>query len=156
MDRSKLIEAIFENMQQMHRSSTGKFQMLTKECGITLSQMELLLLVKHSGPLSVKDIAAYLHLTPGAVTQMLEHLEQQSYVAREASPEDRRITNVSLTDGGRKKLRSIWERRTKTMQDIVQTLETDELAVWLRVQEKMLRHMNKQADEQAHNEAPKK
>ena len=141
MNRDELIEAIFTSMQQMHRAGASKFHQLMGETDISPSQMELLLVVKHSQPLSAKAIATHMHLTPGAVTQLVESLVAASYVTREEDPRDRRITNISLSETGRAKLLELWERRKTVMKKVMQSLDTEELAVMLRVQEKMFEHM---------------
>jgi DNA-binding MarR family transcriptional regulator len=127
-------------MQQVHRTSTTRLHTLMGQQDISLTQLELLLTVKHRQPISVKDLAAEMRLTPGAITQLLEGLAERNYVQREAAEYDRRVTNVSLTPSGAQKLKSLWEQRKVMLKQIMETLDTEELAVMLRVQEKMLQH----------------
>ena len=143
--REQLIESIFGTMQQLHRTSTTRLHMLMGKHDISLTQLELLLTVKHRQPVSVKELAAQMRLTSGAITQLLEGLAAQNYVGREPAEYDRRITNVSLTPTGADKLKSLWEQRKATLRQIMDDLTTDELAIMLRVQEKMLRHFETQA-----------
>jgi DNA-binding MarR family transcriptional regulator len=128
-------------MQQMHRRGATKFQALMGTQDISSSQMELLLVVKHMQPISVKDIAAHMRLTPGAVTQLMEGLIAQSYLTRQPDERDRRVTNVRLAEEGAQKLHELWDRRKALMKKVMQELNTEELAVMLRVQEKMLHHI---------------
>ena len=141
MQREELIEAIFATMQQMHRTGTVKFHALMGKQDISPTQMELLLSVKHLQPVSVKDIAAHMRLTPGAVTQLMEGLVTNGYIERRPDLHDRRITNVVLAENGSKKLKELWDRRKAMLRKIMQELDTDELAVMLRVQEKILHHI---------------
>jgi DNA-binding MarR family transcriptional regulator len=147
MDREALIEKIFGTMQQVHRTSTSKMHSLMGAHDISLTQLELLLTVKHRQPVSVKDLAAQMRLTPGAVTQLLEGLAEHNYVSRQVAEYDRRVTNVSLTHTGAQKLKSLWEQRKAKLLQIMESLDTEELAVMLRVQEKMLKHFETQAEE---------
>lgn len=144
MKREVLIEAIFSTMQQLHRTSQTRLHALMGQHEISLTQMELLLTVKHRQPVSVKDLAAQMRLTPGAVTQLLEGVGQRNYVGREPAEYDRRVTMVSLTPSGAEKLKSLWEQRKATLRQVMDTLDAEELTVMLRVQEKMLRHFEKQ------------
>ncbi|MEJ0073523.1 MAG: MarR family transcriptional regulator [Candidatus Saccharibacteria bacterium] len=141
MKREELIEAIFANMQQMHRTGTSKFHALMGRQDISASQMELLLTVKHRQRLSVKEIAAQMRLTPGAVTQMLEGLVASGYLERHEDARDRRVTNVSLAEGGKQKLHELWEQRKQLVRKVMETLDDQELAVMLRAQEKMFQHI---------------
>jgi DNA-binding MarR family transcriptional regulator len=147
MQREELIEAIFATMQQMHRTGTAKFHAFMGKQDISPTQMELLLSVKHLQPVSVKGIAAHMRLTPGAVTQLMEGLVTNGYIERRPDLHDRRITNVALADNGSKKLKELWDRRKEMLRKIMQELDTDELAVMLRVQEKILRHIEDSSTE---------
>lgn len=140
MKREALIEAIFATTQQVHRTSTTRLHALMGQHDISLTQLELLLIVKHRQPTSVKELAAEMRLTPGAITQLLEGLAERNYVQREAADYDRRVTNVSLTATGAQKMKNLWEQKKAILRQIMETLDTDELAVMLRVQEKMLKH----------------
>lgn len=141
MRREEIIEAIFANMQQMHRTGATKFHLLMGQQDISLSQMELLITVKHRQPVSAKDIAAHMHLTPGAVTQLMEGLVEKQYIERRPDERDRRIVNIHLADAGKQKLKALWERRKAMLHKIMETLDDEELAVMLRVQRKMLEHI---------------
>jgi DNA-binding MarR family transcriptional regulator len=50
------------------------------------------------------DLAARLHLSPSGLTRRLDGLVRAGFVAREASPTDRRVTLAVLTDRGLAKL----------------------------------------------------
>jgi DNA-binding MarR family transcriptional regulator len=142
--REQLIEAIFATMQQLHRTSTTRQHTLMGKHDISITQMELLLTVKQLQPVSVKDLAARMRLTPGAVTQLLEGLVAKNYVGRQPAEYDRRVTSVSLTLSGAEKLKSLWEKRKAMLKQIMETLTEEELTVMLRVEEKMLRHLEAQ------------
>jgi len=46
---------------------------------------------------SVKEIAKFLHVTPGAVTQLIDGLVDKKLVKREEDLSDRRVINIKLT-----------------------------------------------------------
>ena len=82
--------------------------------------------LKHlaEGPASVTDLANVAQLNPGAMTRLLDKLEQRGIVARFADPTDRRALRIHLTDAGA----AIWneinhcglrvrERATRGMSD---------------------------------------
>ena len=149
VNRETLIETIFATTQQLHRTSTARLHGLMGQHDISLTQLELLLTVKHRQPINVKDLAAEMRLTSGAITQLLEGLAERNYVQREAAEYDRRVTNVSLTPSGAQKLKSLWEQRKVMLRQIMETLSTEELAIMLRVQEKMLQHFEQCAKTKA-------
>lgn len=82
--------------------------------------------LKHlaEGPASVTDLANVAQLNPGAMTRLLDKLEQRGMAARYADPTDRRALRIHLTDAGA----AIWneihhcglrvrERATRGMSD---------------------------------------
>jgi DNA-binding MarR family transcriptional regulator len=138
MQREQLIEAIFDNMHQMQRAGATKFHSLAGELGVSPSQMDLLVAVKHLQPVSAKNIAAHMRLTPGAVTQLMEGLVEKGYLERTLDERDHRIANVCLAERGIQKFKDLWSKRKAVMRETMNTLTTEELSVTLRVQEKML------------------
>ena len=58
----------------------------------------------------VSDISAILRVSSPTVTQHLNNLENQGFVLREHSSEDKRTVNISLTEKGTDALKSHWVR----------------------------------------------
>jgi len=57
------------------------------------------------GAASVTDLAAVAQLNPGAMTRLLDKLEQRGIVTRVADPTDRRALRIHLTEAGA----TIWQ-----------------------------------------------
>lgn len=51
---------------------------------------------------TMSEMAEYLDVTPGAVTQMVTRLEKKGYVIRSRSSKDKRQTTISLTEKGKR------------------------------------------------------
>ena len=51
-------------------------------------------------PMTMGDMARLVNVTTGGLTSLVERLERDTYVRREADPGDRRRTNLILTDAG--------------------------------------------------------
>ena len=58
------------------------------------------------GPMTPGELARLLHHNPGAMTRLLDKLEQQDYVRRVPDPADRRALRIELTSSGR----TLWKR----------------------------------------------
>ncbi|KUL21311.1 MarR family winged helix-turn-helix transcriptional regulator [Streptomyces regalis] len=71
------------------------------ERGLTTARAGLLWALLHDGPMTQRTLAARLGVTPRNVTGLLDALQADGLVAREAHPSDRRATLVSLTEKGR-------------------------------------------------------
>ncbi len=55
----------------------------------------------YNGPLPLNELADRLHCGRSNMTAMIDRLEREGWVRREASPADRRATLAVLTDTGR-------------------------------------------------------
>ncbi|MEV7192314.1 MarR family transcriptional regulator [Streptomyces sp. NPDC093510] len=71
------------------------------ERGLTTARAGVLWALFHDGPMTQRALAARRGVTPRNVTGLLDALQEEGLVAREAHPTDRRATLVSLTGKGR-------------------------------------------------------
>lgn len=71
------------------------------EHGITAAQFKVVLLVSQKLASTPADLVRLLNLDSGAMTRMLDRLEQKELIIRERSSEDRRQVCLTLTDAGR-------------------------------------------------------
>jgi DNA-binding MarR family transcriptional regulator len=78
------------------------------------AQFELLIELEERGELPAGELASAARLTPGTVTQMLDHLAESGHVERARSEVDRRVVVSRLTPLGRRKIeakREAWQSR---------------------------------------------
>ena len=71
------------------------------ERGLTTARAGVLWALFHEGPVTQRALAGRLGVTPRNVTGLLDALQEDGLVLREAHPTDRRATLVSLTGRGR-------------------------------------------------------
>ena len=101
------------------------------------AQFELLIELSERGELPAGELAAAARLTPGTVTQMLDHLAEQGHVERVRSEIDRRVVVSRLTPQGRRKIeakRKTWQSR---WEQALAGVEIDELRAATRVLERL-------------------
>ena len=67
---------------------------------LTMPQLRALYTIGRRGPLSGRQLAAALDVSPAAIVSLCDRLEDQGYVERVPDTEDRRITWLQLTAGG--------------------------------------------------------
>jgi len=68
---------------------------------ITAPQLVCLLAIRERGAVSVKGVAAEVHLSPSTVVGILDRLEAKGLIERHRSQKDRRLVQVTLTEQGR-------------------------------------------------------
>jgi MarR family transcriptional regulator, organic hydroperoxide resistance regulator len=97
------------------------------------AQFELLAELAERGGLPAGELAAAAELSPGTVTQMLDHLAECGHVERVRSDSDRRVVVSRLTPQGRRKLmakREAWKGR---WEQALSEFDVDELRAARRV-----------------------
>jgi MarR family 2-MHQ and catechol resistance regulon transcriptional repressor len=137
MKRSDLVKRLFENAEAAKRGMYGYGHAYFRNMPIPRAPLEVLSAIKYMQPVSSKEIASKLSLTPGAVSQSVEALDQEGYVVRKADVSDRRIQYLALSKKGEKLLADMDKQRLGMMEEITQDLTVEELEVWLNVQTKM-------------------
>ncbi len=104
---------------------------------VSHAQMELLIELDEQGPLSAGELAAAAQLTPGTVTQMLDHLAECGHVERTRSDTDRRVVVTCLTPQGEGKVqdkRATWQAR---WEQALADVDANDLRVATRVLERL-------------------
>lgn len=71
--------------------------------GVELSFSQFLALKRlgEDGPMAPGELARCVHYSPGALTRVLDKLEQSGYLQRVPDPTDRRALRLELTASGR-------------------------------------------------------
>ena len=138
MDRSVLVQQIADNIHWLKRETQGHLSHTFASLNVSPAQIELLKLVREQQPVSHKELAAQARLTPGAVSQLLDGLEQSGSITRTESPTDRRVSLVSLSHEGEHTLHKAKELFMRTFMNAFDSLDDDELLAYQRAQQKLI------------------
>jgi DNA-binding MarR family transcriptional regulator len=104
---------------------------LSDDHGLSLSAYEALLTLARAPESRMRrvDLAGGLLLSAGGVTRLLDGLEREGFVDRDACSADRRVTYAVLTKAGRDKLREASKSHTRQIRELLGgPFEEDELA----------------------------
>ena len=108
------------------RRSMRDFVQLSKNSGLSISQMGALFRLYHGGFCGVSDLGDHLGVTNAAASQMVERMVQHGLLARVEDPEDRRGKKISLTLKGRELVEESIEARRRWIEQLTHTLTVDE------------------------------
>jgi DNA-binding MarR family transcriptional regulator len=142
-NRTKNLQELFATAALTQRMLHVSMHRTFDELGVAPSQLQLLQLIEHAQPISLKTLASDMRLTPGAITQLIDGLVDAGYVQRTASTADRRVTVAALTPAGQEKIGMLKRKKQALLGKVVADLDDEELAVYLRVQQKMLAYLEK-------------
>ncbi|MDE5977449.1 MAG: MarR family transcriptional regulator [Turicibacter sp.] len=93
----KSLSRLFVHTSRMHRKVCHH---QFNELGLTEGKPKVLEYLKLHNGCSQKDLAKHCHIQPATATSLLGHLEKSGLIYREVNQQDRRITNVFLTEAG--------------------------------------------------------
>ena len=95
-----------QNLRRIVRALQEYSSSVERQFGLTGPQLWALWELNRGGALSLKDLAARMHLDPSTVTGVVDRLQRKGLMARDPDPEDRRRVVLGLTDAGRATLKS--------------------------------------------------
>ncbi len=126
----------FELGQQLRDEIMGYFgaasdfsESLAKKLKLSRTDMRCLELIGRHGPLTAGRLAEESGLTTGAVTFILDRLEETGMVTRRRDTEDRRRVWVEIEPDARKRLEEMQQPVAEQMREVTQHFKADELAV---------------------------
>ena len=94
--------------------------------GVTGGLVSLLVAIKYSPGIGVRELAAQERMSPAAISKAVTKLEQLGLVERR-EPEDKRRDGLAVSEKGHQVLRSVRTRRTIWLADRLKDLSPDEL-----------------------------
>ena len=96
--------------------------------GVSPEQVALLVTIKYSPGIGIRELAARERVSPPAMTKHVDRLERDDLVDRTPSDDDRRRVGLTLTPEGHRVLRRVRSRRTAWLASRLRELDERELA----------------------------
>ncbi len=115
-----------------------------QEAGTTPARARLLAALKCGGSARMSDLSDRLGVTPRNITKLVDGLESEGLVRREADPGDRRATIVGLTPNGETVTKESMLRNAATLELFAELSDRDR-ADFLRVLERLLEALDQRS-----------
>lgn len=137
-NRQELLKILIEKLiHTIHDMNMGQSFPLG-DCLLNKQQIMIIFFVyKNKSEISVKEIAEFLHVTSGAVTQLVDYLVENKIVKREENYLDRRSVNIKLTAGTEKKFNNFKKKYLKSVSESFSFLNDKELTQFIKLVEKI-------------------
>jgi len=146
--RNATLQTVYANLSNINNRIRSDFDAIMSHLSLSTSQIHLLMRLHDlPAPVIAKQLADSMHLTPGAISQIIEFLSGQDYVQRSESISDRRVAYLSLTPKGRQLVEECNRAHDKLIMQAMATLSHRELEQLVHIQHKILRHMETHAHE---------
>jgi len=100
-----------------------------KDLGIGRGHFWILRFLTHAtSPVTVKTLAEELHVTSGAISQLVDSLVAQGYIERAENPRDRRSMQLILTTSARQVFQKLRKAHLAQIEHLFTQLTEPELA----------------------------
>lgn len=106
-----------EQLLALFRLVRQRIRGIAERHALTYPQLAALRFLSLSGPLAMSELTSRVGCTRGAMTGLIDRLEEAKLVSRRPSAEDRRVTYLDLTPQGAEVLRQVkasWHRDTQS------------------------------------------
>jgi DNA-binding MarR family transcriptional regulator len=113
---------------QMASTETALFhQAVATSFGLGITDMKTISTLMQEGSMPAGQIAERLHLTTGAITNVIDRLEKLDLVSRTADPSDRRKVVVQVNQNKLAKMHEAYKSIGETFQQLLKGYDTEEL-----------------------------
>ena len=115
---------------RLRLSATRLARILRRQAdtGLSPSQLSALATVEIHGPMTLGALAEHENVAPPSVTKVVNILETQGLVGREAAANDRRVAMVSITRDGSRLLEESRRRKNQWLAERIGRLDADQKA----------------------------
>jgi DNA-binding MarR family transcriptional regulator len=147
MQRDNKVDNLFLSTQSMIRAWKNYFIKVLEPENISLTQMGLLFHLGAHQPATGRELSMALHLSPSAVAQLIDGLDQLGYITREAAPADKRIKYFGLSHAGQEKYAALESKRKQLFAHVTASLSDEELETMVVLQNKMTEQIKNNFDQ---------
>jgi DNA-binding MarR family transcriptional regulator len=109
---------------------------------LTMSQALLMRALEAHGPSKMSDVASMLGVKPPAASAAVDSLEREGFVERIHDADDRRVTIVHITEGGRAALHAVEAHRRDAMRSYLNVLSEEDVKHMIRIHHTLLLAMD--------------
>jgi DNA-binding MarR family transcriptional regulator len=114
-DRAALLAAVLREVRRMTAQSVLISDAVSERFGLSSSDLECLDLALLSGGATAGEFAKATGLTTGAITGVIDRLEQAGYVRREKDPSDRRKVVVRARPAMTRRIAPVYDSLQREM-----------------------------------------
>jgi len=126
------VDAVADRLHSAAIHLLRRLRVEDEALGISAPRLSALSVLVFAGPRRVGELAEAEQVEPPTMTRLVDGMERDGYVAREADPEDRRAVIVRATAKGVRALKKGRSQRVDALAVGLRALTSDELAALAR------------------------
>ncbi len=129
--RAELLEGLVLAGRQLSTATIMFHQAIADRLGLNVTDHKCMDLLLMKGPLTAGELAGMTGLTTGAITAVIDRLEQAGFVRREDDPHDRRRVIVQVVPKRCRDIERLFEPFAATFGELSARYTDEELVVIL-------------------------
>ncbi len=156
-DKADLAEKMADLTFSLLEQCQVKQERIAATLGLTVSEFKLLRALKRDKAVPAGELAKRVELSSSRLTRILDGMVKKGIVTRVAAEDDRRVIEVSLTEGGQRIQQTLNEKYVQTHQDILGLLPPgggESVIVALEKLGEAMQEWVKQEPETSHHSEP--
>jgi DNA-binding MarR family transcriptional regulator len=119
---------------------------------LSFVQWLILLKLREGVAITASDLCRQMRHDNGALTRLLDQLEERGFVERQRSDEDRRVVKLELTAAGRRKVAELLPLAVDTLNQATSTFTKTEFSELIRLLNKLVDNLKTQEQSRAGGE----
>ncbi len=143
--KSADLDLIIETMIYLETESRRLAREAASRIGVTATQLNVLMLLKEIGELSLSELSRRLAAQNSTVTGIVDRMVQAGLVAREQSAEDRRVWRIRTTDKGAAIARDVEVLPWDLLRGALAALDEKEKVALVALLQKLAAHVARHA-----------
>ena len=140
------LDLIVETVIYLESESRRLAREASQRVGVTATQLNVLKLLEEIGELSLSELSRLLAAQNSSVSCIVDRMVQAGLVAREQSPDDRRVWRIRMTPKGEEIARRTEVLPWDLLRDALGSLDRQEKAQLTSILEKVAAHVAKQVE----------
>lgn len=140
-----------EMLELMQRFKKEKFHPLVAPSVVTTSEANVVVAIymAHQHKIELiqpRAVAAWLHLTPSALSQTLKSLEEKGFIERNRTSSDSRVVSLTLTEDGFRVAQEITDMYDELLDRMIDYIGEKDIEQLMRTLEKVLDFLTGEAE----------
>lgn len=116
-------------IKRSQRLMQDRIEGLFADQGFTLQQWVVMMHIRDGLALTVADLCRELHHDSGAMTRLIDQLEERQLIERRRNPQDRRVIELSLTPKGNEVITQLIHVVTDGLNVLLDDFTRDEVKI---------------------------
>ncbi len=140
-------ERILDDLSRVQRKMRALFDARVKERGLTLPRARALLILGRGAQLNQRELADELDIETPTLVRLLDGMEKQGFIERQAVEGDRRAKQIAMTAYGAKVAEGVLDLARSLRADVLKGVSAGDMATTVKVFSAMAENIAKSCRE---------